>query len=266
MLAATTVRPNVQVNTQQYVSNTNVPQKRRKEFKLPEQLRYKSYVLGIILTVYGSITMIIGILGLILVYRYTFIYATAVNLWAGLFPLLAGIFGILSFKIPVNPHLMHNYYAFSLLSILSTGLQVIFGGVGFTADYFRRSIWYLIVTISLGVIGLIPSFAAMIILSHNIYCKGCCYITGESSSHPAQPASVQVFQPSVQPMGQNQVIVQSSNLPPYEVAQYTPAGPQPVTIGMVQSLPQQQQPSTQPNPNNYPNDKEFVKVSPNPTF
>ncbi|RDD36987.1 hypothetical protein TrispH2_011075 [Trichoplax sp. H2] len=134
MLAATTVRPNAQANTYQYVSNTNVPPKRRKEFKLPKQLRFKSYVLGKILTVYGSITMIIA--------------------------------------------------------------------------SFSRNIRH------------------------------------SNIQDSNQSSLIQVLPPPIQALGQNQVFIQSSSLPPYGVAQYTSAGPQPAPIGIPQplhqSLPQQE--------------------------
>ncbi|EDV26186.1 uncharacterized protein TRIADDRAFT_63917 [Trichoplax adhaerens] len=203
-MQATTQLP---VDPPQYVSNPNALQPTAKVYRLPEEVRHKSYSLGVILSVFGSVTMIISILGFALTSRYTILYASGVNLWTGLFYLLSGVFGILTYKIPINPHLMHNYYAFSFLAFLSSFIQLLFAILTITGYYG---------------LGIALSMAAIIILSHNIYCKGCCYITGDSTSHlPVQGQTVHVVQPTVQPATQNQAVVQSPSLPTYGAIQYT---------------------------------------------
>ncbi|RDD36985.1 hypothetical protein TrispH2_011077 [Trichoplax sp. H2] len=217
-MQATTQLP---VDPPQYVSNPNALQPTAKVYRLPEEVRHKSYSLGVILSVFGSVTMIISILGFALTSRYTILYASGVNLWTGLFYLLSGVFGILTYKIPINPHLMHNYYAFSFLAFLSSFIQLLFAILTITG-YYGNSLWMIIITFSLSGLGIALSMAAIIILSHNIYCKGCCYITGDSTSHlPVQGQTVHVVQPTVQPATQNQAVVQSPNLPTYGAIQYT---------------------------------------------
>ena len=76
---------NLPANPPRYDVNIVRPRSTRKVYRLPEQSRRKSYILGIILTVFGAATMIVSFLGFAITERFTILYITGVNLWTGLF-------------------------------------------------------------------------------------------------------------------------------------------------------------------------------------
>lgn len=76
---------NLPADPPQYYDNSILFQPTRKVFRLPEQSRRKSYILGIILLIFGAATMIVSFLGFAVTAKYTILYTSGVNLWTGLF-------------------------------------------------------------------------------------------------------------------------------------------------------------------------------------
>ncbi|RDD39335.1 hypothetical protein TrispH2_008321 [Trichoplax sp. H2] len=148
--------------------------------------RSTAYGIGIAILITGLVSLITGIVGFFVNGSWVYFYGRyryiinptpyiGANIWAGIFYILTGIFGIASSKNQTNPHLLNSYFAFAIISLI---LAIPHFGVslGILVQFIHvlgRTIWFNSVALILSIIAFSLSLSSLVILGNNVYCNQC---------------------------------------------------------------------------------------------
>ncbi|EDV20386.1 uncharacterized protein TRIADDRAFT_61155 [Trichoplax adhaerens] len=140
-------------------------------YVLPIQHKQTSFGISVTMIVLGFASIVTGGIGFgFYGYWRSLSVITGLDIWVGLGYLLAGIFGTVVHTNQRNPHLMHCYYAFSIISLIFSILQF---GISIPAIIYSYYgiIWHAILSLVMSIVGFALIVTIVIILSRNIYCQ-----------------------------------------------------------------------------------------------
>ncbi|EDV26183.1 hypothetical protein TrispH2_011073 [Trichoplax sp. H2] len=181
------------------------PQQQIMPITVPPSLQRPTFGISVTLTILGSCCFIFGII-IIIVSNFPLISITGVNIWAGLFYLIAGILGISHTKSPTNISITHAFYAFNIIGFIFSfphlGLAI--------ASLATYGALFGAISLVFSLLALSLTLAFIIILSQHIYCRSSGQFSqGQYSNFTGtQPVTYQVNQPIQQPP-----IIANPNMP-----------------------------------------------------
>ncbi|RDD44537.1 hypothetical protein TrispH2_004386 [Trichoplax sp. H2] len=143
-------------------------------YSLPQSVHLPSRNLGYNCILVSISSFVIGIFGLVdSNHKYNPAMAIAVNVWGAILYIPSGYYSIISQKNQTKPHLLHCFYFFSLITLITSSIQL---GINLSSNLNLKNsevrestLWFNVVSAIIGVIQFITGSCFIYMLTKHVY-------------------------------------------------------------------------------------------------